>query len=185
MKRVTVKGKFKAEFQALRNAIDRCTRSSHPQYGDYGGRGLTVSEDFTCPVTGFVTFLAEVGRKPYPTWTLERKCNDTGYVAGNLIWATRSANQQNRRPNKAKAKDLGWGVGYVWTERKDGHLQRYPSALLEHDGRIQTIKAWADETGLTTRVITSRFNRGWTMEEVLSPVLLNPWRNPRQNQTIH
>lgn len=184
MKKPTIKKKFRAEYQALLNAIDRCTRTSHPQYDDYGGRGLSVSEDFTCRTTGFVTFLVEVGKKPHPEWTLERKCNDLGYIPGNLVWASRSDNAQNRRPKAAKVKDLGWGIRKVLTIRKDGVEQQYSSPLLPYDDRVQTVRQWSEETGLSVRVITQRFNRGWAIEDVLQPVLLSPWRKPRHDQTV-
>ena len=181
----SIKSKFKAEYQALKNAIDRCRRPTHSQYDDYGGRGITVSDEFLCPVTGFATFLADVGRKKDPSLTLERKCNDKGYEPGNLEWTTRSANQLNRRKPKARARNHGWGVGYYKGVRADGKNYTAHSPLIQYAGKTQTIRHWADETGLSTHVITQRLLKGWPLADVLNPLLLNPQRRPRKDQTIH
>ena len=185
MRKPTIKKKFRAEFCALKNAIDRCYRTNHPQYQDYGGRGITVDPEFACPVTGFVAFLADVGKKPHPSLTLERKCNDRGYEPGNLEWVSRSDNQKNRRPSCARTRDLGWGIGRYWTTGRDGRRLAHKSALLGKDGNIQTVKAWSVETGLASHTIIQRVLRGWPIEQVLDPVLFCPRGTPRNNPTIH
>lgn len=181
MERTTVRNKFKAEYEALKNAIDRCSRKNHPQYMDYGGRGLCVDPEFMCPVTGFVTFIAEVGAKPDPAFTLERICNDEGYVKGNLTWTDRASNMRNRRSPMAKARDLGWGVGHYIITRRDGSTQRRPSALVQLGDRTQTIKAWSKELGVATSTLVQRIQRGWTPEQALTSTIYSPATAPKPN----
>lgn len=181
----TVKGKFKAEFQALKNAIDRCQRKTHPQYDDYGGRGIAVDPEFTCPITGFAAFLADVGKKPDPSLTLDRICNDRGYEPGNLQWTSRSNQQANRRKIKAKPRDFGWGIGHYKGVREDGQNYNAPSPLIRYKGRLQTVRHWSEETGLATSTILQRLKRGWPLKQVLNPMLFNPHNKPRKDQTIH
>jgi hypothetical protein len=53
----------------------------------------------------FEQFLQELGAKPKPEYTLERKNNDGNYEPGNVRWATRKEQQQNvRRRNPATRK---------------------------------------------------------------------------------
>ncbi|MCI1143219.1 hypothetical protein MOP88_14360 [Sphingomonas sp. WKB10] len=182
MKRITIKGTFKAEYQALRNAVDRCTRQNHPQYDDYGRRGITVSDEFLCPITGFVAFLADVGKKPHPSLTLDRKCNDKGYEPGNLEWASRTDQQRNRRKYRTHASDLGWGVGSYQGVDKIGRSYTSRSPLIPFNGKHQTVKAWSDDTGLPSHLIIQRVKRGWKLEDVLSPIMRNPHGKPRKNQ---
>lgn len=185
MAKPNIRKKFRAEFCALKNAIDRCYRTNHPQYQDYGGRGLIVDPEFQCPYTGFVTFLADVGAKPNPRLTLDRIDNSLGYIKGNMAWVSRSANQKNTRPRRARARDLGWGIGRYWITNCDGRRTSHQSALLCKDGHIQTVKAWSVETGLSCSTIVQRVQRGWPIEQVLDPVLFCPRGTPRNTPTIH
>ncbi|WP_156360948.1 hypothetical protein [Sphingomonas sp. Leaf257] len=182
MKPKSIKTKFRAEYCAWKNAIDRCERKSHPQYNDYGGRGIKVADEFICPVTGFVSWLVDVGKKPDPSFTLERVSNDKGYEANNQAWVSRRDNQLNRRKPKAKARDFGWGVGQFQTISSDGHARVCFSPNIEFDGKRQTVKRWSEETGLNTSTIIQRLQRGWKLEDVLSPIMRNPHGKPRKNQ---
>jgi hypothetical protein len=178
----TIKKKFRAEWCALKNAIDRCQRTNHSQYKDYGGRGIMVDPEFLCPYTGFVTFLADVGAKPHPSLTLERKNNDLGYVKGNLVWVSRAENMTNRRPNSTTCTDLGWGIGKVFrSERGNGSGAAY-SPLIPYEGRTQTLSDWALELGLKGATIRQRFYRGLTVEQALDTYT---GRAKRTGPTIH
>jgi hypothetical protein len=179
MRKPSYRKKFRVELCALKNAIDRCTRVTHPQYNDYGGRGIFVDPEFTCPHTGFVTFLADVGAKPHPSLTLERKDNSQGYVKNNLAWVSRQENQRNRRDHSTICKDLGWGIGTVAGKGGRGGGTTY-SPLIPYEGRVQTLCAWAKELGLKRATIRQRILRGLSPEQALDPCVS---RKPRP--TIH
>ncbi len=74
--------------------VQRCTNPNTRAYADYGLRGITVHNDWL----RFEQFYADMGDPPAGL-TLERKDNEDGYSKGNCVWATRAAQQRNRRTN--------------------------------------------------------------------------------------
>lgn len=77
--------------------IQRCTNPNHRQFGRYGGRGITVCDEWR---TSFVAFLNDVGSPPGPRYSLDRIDNDKGYEPGNVRWATQSQQCLNRSEYK-------------------------------------------------------------------------------------
>ncbi|MGC4008855.1 MAG: hypothetical protein QM805_07690 [Pseudomonas sp.] len=75
------------------NIKARCDNPSHPQFQDYGGRGIT----YTAAWDDFPAFLSDVGEKPYPEASLDRINNDGDYHPGNVRWADRVTQRRNSR----------------------------------------------------------------------------------------
>ena len=90
----TSHAKRTAEWTAFENAKYRCNRLSHPQYKDYGGRGIEFR------FKNFQEFLAELGRKPSPKHQLDRINNNGHYEKGNVRWATLLQQNRNTRKNR-------------------------------------------------------------------------------------
>lgn len=78
----------------------RCSRPNHPQWKDYGGRGIVVCERWE----KFENFLADIGPKPSKAHTLDRIDNDRGYEPGNCRWATRTMQSRNSRSARLSEK---------------------------------------------------------------------------------
>jgi hypothetical protein len=77
---------------AWRNMLMRCTNPSHPQYDNYGGRGIKVCRRWK----SYINFREDMGQPPLGL-TLERKNNVKGYNPGNCMWATYAAQARNKR----------------------------------------------------------------------------------------
>lgn len=125
------------EHDAWRDMRARCNSRKHRAYKDYGERGITV-----CPRwTSYENFLKDMGRRPSPQHSLERKNNELGYSKANCTWATRVEQQNNTRRNR----------------------------LLTYQGKTQGVAAWARELGLHPATLSSRLRHGWALPRALKP----------------
>lgn len=87
------------EYHAWHDMGRRCYNHKNQHYKDYGGRGISVCEQWR---NSFETFLQDVGLRPTNKHTLDRIDNDGNYQPGNVRWATQkeqSANKRYRRSN--------------------------------------------------------------------------------------
>jgi hypothetical protein len=84
--------------------IQRCKNPKHPKYPTYGARGITVCERWKV----FENFYADMGDRPSPHYSIDRKNNDKGYSPDNCRWATKREQLLNTRRSIAKrARALG------------------------------------------------------------------------------
>ena len=79
------------EYRAFRNARNRCLNPKHPQYADYGGRGIKFL------FTSFGQFIQHIGLRPSPQHRLDRINNDKSYKVGNVRWVLPLTSTLNRR----------------------------------------------------------------------------------------
>lgn len=82
-------------YAAWRNLIERCYRSTNPQFANYGGRGITVCDEWR---HSYPAFYAYMGECP-PGLEIERIDNEQGYQPGNVKWGTETEQSRNRRNN--------------------------------------------------------------------------------------
>lgn len=85
------------EYSAWQQMRLRCTKPEHRAFPDYGGRGITVCDQWMNSVEAF---FADMGPKPSPKHELDRIDNNKGYSPENCRWVLRTVNCRNRRSNR-------------------------------------------------------------------------------------
>ena len=118
------------------NIISRCEYTKNQHYVHYGGRGITVCDRWR----NFENFLADMGPRPGPEYSIERIDNDLGYSPENCKWATRSQQNENTRRNH----------------------------ILEYEGEQLTISQWAKRQELTVAALNGRLRLGWNIKDALT-----------------
>lgn len=78
--------------------MQRCFNPKSENFAKYGGRGITVCEDWQT-LKGFASgILALIGPRPSLEHSVDRVPNETGnYQAGQVKWSTRQEQARNRR----------------------------------------------------------------------------------------
>lgn len=76
------------------NMKTRCENPQHKEYNSYGGRGISVCEEWH-DFNAFYKWALESGYAE--GLTIERKNVDLGYSPGNCTWATRAEQARNRQ----------------------------------------------------------------------------------------
>jgi hypothetical protein len=116
----------------------RCYKEYNTEYKNYGARGITVCDRWRGP-SGYQNFLADMGRRPSPQHSIERKDNNGNYSPENCVWATALEQGANKRNNR----------------------------LVTHQGETLHLSEWARRTGVKRRTLAARLDAGWPIEEAL------------------
>jgi hypothetical protein len=86
-------GKGTPEYSSWGAMKGRCENPFHKDYPNYGGRGITVCEDWS---KSFGAFRDHVGPRP-PGKTIGRINTNRGYEPGNVRWEDEFQQARNRR----------------------------------------------------------------------------------------
>lgn len=125
------------EYRAWLGMKARCYDPDCKGYKNWGGRGIRVCDKW---LNNFHAFLKDVGRRPGPEYSLNRKENDGNYESGNVEWATQKEQMHNIRTN----------------------------VNLTYNGKTQCMAVWAEELGVDRGTLWQRLNKGWSVEKTLT-----------------
>lgn len=116
----------------------RCYNLKAKHYDRYGGRGISVCEDWHS-FNNFAAWSDSVGGRPYGT-SLDRIDNDGNYEPSNCRWA-----------------DL-----------KTQHRNTSANIVIEYNGEKKTLVEWSEATGISWPALNNRYHRGWSVERMLT-----------------
>ena len=121
---------YSPEYRCWMVMRSRCTNPNVAFYYRYGGRGIRVCSrwDF------FENFLADMGPKPGPHFTIERKDHNGHYEPDNCVWLHRS--QQGSNTCRTHTLTIG--------------------------GQSKTLADWSRISGRPATTILQRIRRGWS-----------------------
>jgi hypothetical protein len=86
------------EYNSWSSMMKRCLDPRTPNFDWYGGRGISVCEDWR----SILAFFADMGPRP-PGCTLDRIDVNGNYERGNVRWVDAKTQSQNRRPRQQRA----------------------------------------------------------------------------------
>jgi hypothetical protein len=91
------KRSYTPEYQSWRCMRERCLYPGNNRWQHYGGRGITICERWLNVKDGYKNFLEDMGRKPDPSYSIDRIDVDGNYEPDNCRWADNKTQMKNRR----------------------------------------------------------------------------------------
>lgn len=86
-------------YYVWRSMKNRCYYEKHKNYKNYGGRGITVCEEWKNNFEAFHSYVSQLPHFGEEGRSLDRIDNDGNYEPGNVRWATMKEQLANRRIN--------------------------------------------------------------------------------------
>ena len=167
----------------------RCCNPHNKSFVYYGARGLSVCSRWAC---SYENFLADMGHRPSPKHSLERRDNACGYSPDNCLWATREEQMNNRRSNvivtaMGETHTLSqwsritgikvitlWQRLKLWSWSAERALSEPPlnvgpshQRLISYEGETHTVAQWGRRCGLKCDTLNKRLKDGWSIHDAL------------------
>lgn len=132
-------------YSVWQQMIARCENKNHKWYHRYGGRGITVCDEWQ-NYRNFEKWVNSTGGRPVGH-SLDRINNDGPYSPENCRWST----QKEQTRNQSR------------------------TIIIEFNGKSQSLADWADELGIKWVTLHNRYVRDWSVERMLTePVKKKP-----------
>ena len=135
-------GLYKSRLNSiLRNMKQRCYNHKNPRYNVYGGKGIKICDEWMDKENGLVNFYNWAINNGYQdNLTIDRINNDKDYCPENCRWITNQEQQYNKSVNH----------------------------LITYNGKTMCIAEWSNELGITSKLISTRLSKGWSVERTFT-----------------
>lgn len=138
---------YTSEYQIWNSMLARCENPNAFGYPRYGARGITVCEAWH----DFRAFYADMGPRPSPNHSIERKDNDGHYTPDNCVWLL----------SKYQVRNMS------------------TTMFLTYNNLTKSVSEWAEITGIHVKTLYARKHRyGWSDEETVT-IPLQPRKGPK------
>lgn len=126
----------------------RCDNPNVQDYSHYGGRGITICEEWRNDFMAFYNWAMANGYRD--DLTIDRIDFNGNYEPSNCRWATMKEQANNTRRN----------------------------SFLEFNGETKTVKQWAEIVGIRYGTLVARLNDyGWSVEKALTTPVIKTTKN--------
>ena len=151
-------GAKKNKYYHLWSSIkSRCFCKNDEHYPDYGGRGITLAEEWKTDFWAFYEHISQLPHFEEKGYSIDRIDNDGNYEPGNVRWANKYQQARNRRS----------------------------STSITAFGRTQSCADWAEEFGMNYYTLWSRiYDIGLAPEIALTKPLKGAKKHGSTNQSI-
>ena len=136
---------FTRLYQIWNGMKQRCQNPKTINYKGYGGKGISVCEEWNNSFTAFYEWSMQNGYND--NLTIDRKDNNGNYEPANCRWATNKEQQNNTSYTR----------------------------LYTYNGETLSIMQWAEKTGIHPNMLYKRLYRGWNIEKALETKSLKKW----------
>lgn len=123
------------------NMKSRCYNTSVIEYNDYGGRGITVCDEWLHDFQAFYDWAMSNGYRD--DLTIDRIDVNGNYEPSNCRWVSMKVQSNNTRKNH----------------------------VLTYNGEAHTVSEWAEILHINKHTLSNRILRGWTVERALTEVV--------------
>ena len=135
-------------YKAWTNMRNRCNWEKDREYQHYGGRGITVCDEW------------QNSFEPFMKWALSHGYNDT-------LTIDRINVDGNYEPDNCR-----------WITRKEQNNNMTSNVRLTYKGVTHNLTEWSQITGIKYQTLQGRIRRGWKVEDVLfRPISHDKYRN--------
>jgi hypothetical protein len=116
----------------------RCSNPNRKDWANYGGRGITVCDEWRNDFLLFYEWAMSNGYND--SLSIDRKNNSKGYCPENCKWTNKQQQNNNTRANRQ----------------------------ITAFGETKNLQQWSDESGIGHSTILFRLKSGWTPEDAVS-----------------
>ena len=125
-------------YRVWHNMKTRCYNKREKSYINYGGRGITVCDEWVNDYLKFHRWAHDNGYRE--ELTIDRKNNDGNYEPSNCRWSTHMEQQQNTRQTR----------------------------IITARGESLSVSAWARRCGIHETTLRERISDGWNIDDAVS-----------------
>ena len=118
----------------------RCSELKDPAYNNYGGRGISVCDEWKNSFIAFKDWAIQNGYKDKSGLSIDRINNDGNYEPSNCQWVSKRIQDNNKRTNNYHTIN----------------------------GQTKTLTQWADEYQISVSTLRFRLRRGIPFETALT-----------------
>lgn len=134
----THKGRKTKLYHVWIDMKQRCTNTNQPDYPNWGGRGITVCDEW---MNSFESFRGWALKSGYDSkLSIDRIDVNGNYEPSNCRWITVKEQNSNRRSNKR----------------------------IEYNGESRTLTQWSEILGGNRNLVGERLKSGWSIEKTLT-----------------